>query len=170
MLESFMSDNYKYSADFIKIATRYGLNPELLVAIAIDRSGFNPDFCFYDKGFFDNYLGIAKPAVKMNGYLPELNSDTYNLLTEKILRATQWGIFALHGQMARIWNYQKKLPLLLDVSESLELVCEQISINIEKNLSTEKAIRVFDNEKDAPYSKRVFELLESNKTRKYLRY
>jgi len=88
--------------------TAYGLPAGVLDAIIMQESAGDPSACRYEPGFFDRYINGVNASL-LGGVWPLRSSDS----TERIGRATSWGLMQIMGQTARELGFEAPFfPLL----------------------------------------------------------
>ena len=91
-----------------------GLPPEIVRAMVMQESGGNPWAYRYEAGFYRRYLE-GKPL----NYVPNGCSEE----TERIGRATSFGLLQTMGETARCNGFRDWLPKLCDPETGLTIGC-----------------------------------------------
>lgn len=85
----------------------YNLKPEILAALVWQESRGNPLAARFEPKFYTRYLAL-KPRTELAGYVPRAIPT---LATEKIFRATSYGLCQIMGDTYR-WFYEGKADYL----------------------------------------------------------
>jgi len=91
------------------IATKYGLEPELVCAVCEQESDWEPGEVRDEPAFFRRYIAPMK--------LPFL---------ESMDRSTSWGLMQVMGQTAREFGYVGSLPDLRDPETAVIYGCKKL--------------------------------------------
>lgn len=161
--------DYSMSTYFIKAGDKHGFNPELLVILAHVRSYCNPWYFEFSQSYRDAFLANTKARARLQGHVPD--EKIVDMQTEKNLRATKLGLYAILGQKARIWGYeQDNLAHLLSCEESINFVASLLGARIAQGMDTFTACCLFNTDKDYYLKRKIKEYLETNISRFYLKY
>jgi soluble lytic murein transglycosylase-like protein len=96
-----------------RVAESYNLDPLIIAAVVLQESAGNPWVSRFEVGYFHRYVD----AVPLRLYVPREITET----TERMSRATSWGLMQIMGGTARQHGYKKLLTQLLDPLENIEL-------------------------------------------------
>lgn len=111
-------------------AAKYQLDPHIVAAIILQESGGLPWRTRYEPGFYRRYLAHLK-RKDLLGHVP---SDLPTLNTEKVHRATSWGLMQVLGETARGQDFgEDDLPLLLVPETNIEIGCKYVRHLIDKD-------------------------------------
>ncbi len=90
-----------FSTAFPSIEAAYNLPTGVLDAVISQESGGNPLAMRFEQGFFDRYIKGVDAGL-LGGKWPIYASDA----TERIGRATSWGLMQVMGQTARELGFE----------------------------------------------------------------
>jgi len=90
-----------FSAAFPLIEKAHGLPVGVIDAVIEQESSGDPQACRYEPAYFERYIrGVAPSSLR--GFWPLRASED----TERIGRATSWGLMQIMGQTARELGYE----------------------------------------------------------------
>ena len=96
--------------------SQYNLDVPLMYLVAIAESGGNPWAYRYEAKYYD---------VLTRKNIPEKHVYPPTLLSERVGRATSWGLFQIMGQTAREHGFKHQyLTVLLDKKINIEMACK----------------------------------------------
>ncbi len=111
-------------------AAKFELDAHLVAAVVLQESQALPWRTRYEPGFYRRYLAHLK-RKDLLGHVP---SDLPTLNTEKVHRATSWGLMQILGETARGQDFSDDdLPLLLIPETNIEIGCKYLRHLLDKD-------------------------------------
>lgn len=107
-----------------KYADRYEIRREIVASVVYQESNGNPFAYRFEPRFYERYLS-GKDASSLGGFVPK---DIPTLASERIARATSWGVMQIMGATARTaLNFKNAyLPTLIDPEINIDLGCKYL--------------------------------------------
>ncbi len=100
-------------------AAEFGIDPDLVEALAATESSFNPKATRYEPNFYKTYI---LPMLHQNAITPD----------EAIGRATSWGLIQIMGQVAREKRFMGNFEELLEPATGLHWGLKHLKHFIDK--------------------------------------
>lgn len=136
----------------VLIATRYQLPVEVVRAmVAHESAGGITCACRFEKGFYDRYI---------KGKTLDFRPEHCSWDTERIGRATSWGLMQVMGETARVVGFRGWYPELCIPEVGLKWGCEYLRRLVDKYLADSDwptVMRAYNggpgnrNDVDSPY-------------------
>lgn len=133
-------------------AEKYSLDFEIVASVIWQESKGRQWAFRFEPAFFEKYISNQSPLI---GHVPH----TISLQSEKIARATSFGLMQIMGQVARERGFEEKeLTQLLIPETNLEWGCRFLYWCFKVNLLDKaKALNRWNGGGDKVYSERIFE-------------
>lgn len=143
-------------------ADKYSLDPELVAAIIVRESSCNPWATRFEPRFFEKYIA-GKAAKDLPGHVP---AAFPTLPTERVHRATSWGLMQILGETARELGFSDDcLPALLSPRRNIDLGAKLLRKLIDRSREKAEPVREallnYNGGADRSYPDRIFKLVES---------
>lgn len=127
-------------------ASKYGLDGDLVCAVCEQESQWDPWAIRYEPGFFKEYEATMNVGI-----------------SEKIARATSWGLMQVMGQTAREFGFKDAfLSLLCDPECGMEFGCKKLSACMGKtDNNVDAALLRYNGGANPAYSEQVRDRLKT---------
>ena len=141
------------------VCEKYQLNREIVAGLIAVESGGMWWRRRFEPAFFDRYIR-DKELPLLPGYVQIPHRDS---MTEKIDRATSWGLMQIMGQTAREAGFDKEMELLLFPKINVAFGAKKLKVCLTKeNFDYEKALLRYNGGSNSKYPARV---LDNSRTR-----
>lgn len=146
-----------------KYSNIYSLDPIIVACLIIQESNGDKNAIRFEKSFYKNKLELKKES-ELAGFIPK---KIPTLDTEKIARATSWGLMQIMGETARsILKFEKQyLSELIDIETNISLGTKYLSQLIKKKDSYIYGLLLYNGGGNRDYPNMV---LKHRTTGKYL--
>lgn len=119
----------------------YGLPAGILKSIAIQESGEDPRAFRYEPGFFARYVAPGRSEEDLGGVWPKEVSN----VTERMARATSWGLLQVMGQVARELGFAAPyLTLLSDPAIGIDYGARHFTKKLKKYGTVALAVSAYN--------------------------
>lgn len=123
-------------------ARSYDIDPKFILSMIKVESNFNTFAIRYEPAFFKRYIE-PKTSSELSGYIPK----NVTISTERIARATSWGLMQVMGETARsIGRY--KLDFISELTRpdiGVDMGCTVLAYYIKRHGGDiEKAIQAYN--------------------------
>lgn len=143
-----------------KNAKRHDLDPQLVACVVLQESGGETAAVRYEPAFYERYVE-GKTRSTLIGHVPK---NLPNLTTERVLRATSWGLMQVMGQTAREHGYAEDWLSMMAVkpSHGLRVGCAFLAwCFAQKGGNTEQALLRYNGGGNKDYAKEVLSRLKA---------
>lgn len=130
----------------------YVIPAALIYSLIYQESGGNPFAYRFEPVFYAKKI-IWRTPPQLAGYVP---ASIPTLATEKVARATSWGLMQIMGETARVIGYRKNnLTELLIPADNIEVGCKYYAHLLATRARSEKtkhedALLAYNGGKDYP--------------------
>lgn len=83
-----------------KYSAEHNVRPDIVAAIIVQESGGNPLAFRFEPKFYERRLAF-RSREGLSGHVPPPPPEGVTLISEKIMRATSWGLMQIMGETAR---------------------------------------------------------------------
>lgn len=138
--------NYKNIIELT--ASKYKLDPIVVASVIMQESSGNKFAVRYEPGFQTRYVDKTKEGRNL------VSSADWQ--TERICRATSWGLMQIMGLVARERGYSKHyLSELSDPMDNIEFGCKHLSILIKREGNEIRGLLAYNGGGDPTYPQRI---------------
>lgn len=146
-------------------AREFQISPTLIAGVILKESGGVQYATRFEKGFYHTHLENALVG-DLIGYLPPENLCT--LQTERILRATSFGVMQVLGETMRERTFRGLLPEFYDPALNIRWGTEFLAHLIKVNKNVREALLDWNGGGDPNYPAAVMKFVEDGEATKVL--
>lgn len=153
-----------------RVSISHGVRPDIVAAMIVQESSGRPLAYRFEPKFYERYIAL-RAREKLSGHVP----SSVTLISEKIARATSFGLMQIMGETARsILGFKNDhLPALFDPEVNIELGVRYLAMLLQRHSSLPererytKALTSYNGSPD--YPPLIFSHIKANRHLKFLR-